>query len=554
MPQAFTQHLSTLFITLLALLSAGNLSAQRLVTFENFTVPQDSFLNGQDTLGGFENAYLELPSTYDTAFNFWSSGWALSNKTDSVTSGFANLYSAKAASGHAGSSNYLVGQQNAVLRFKSNVAGQNVQGVYLTNGTYAYNSMRDGDQFAEPFGGPTGEDPDFFKLVIRGFRGDTLGADSVEFFLADYRFEEDSLDYILRDWRYVDLTALGPVDSLQFTMRSSDVGEFGINTPLFFCLDNPVIGLPAQQPEDAITFEEEFLGVDTFYNGSDGTNGFRSGPAFFSTVYDTSFNFWASGWALSSKLDSVTSGFTNLYAAKAGIGAGDSPQYAVGQQGSMLKLDTEAQGSTVNSLQITNGTYTYNSMRDGDQFAKQFGGPTGEDPDFFKLTIRGFRAGAPTPDSVAFFLADYRFEEDSLDYIVRHWQEVDLTLLGPVDSLQFVMSSSDVGEFGINTPLFFCIDNVRLDLTTDVEAIADVGQDRLHVYPNPAVDWITVDSPSPRTKNARLELYDMNGRLLLQRRMDSDRERIKLQDLPAGMYLLRWWNGREALMERVIKR
>ncbi len=554
MQQTFTPHLSTLFFTLLALLSAGNLFAQRLVTFENFTVPQDSFLNGQDTLGGFGNAYLELPSTYDTSFNFWASGWALSNKTDSVTSGFTNLYSAKAAGGHAGSATYVVGQQNAVLRFKPGVAGQTVQGVYLTNGTYAYNSMRDGDQFAKPFGGPTGEDPDFFKLVIRGFRGDTLATDSVEFFLADYRFEEDSLDFILRDWNYVDLTPLGPVDSLQFTMRSSDVGEFGINTPLFFCLDNPVIGVPPQQPENGITFEEDFLGVDTFYNGSDGTDGFRSGPVFFSTVYDTAFGFWASGWALSSKLDSVTSGFTNLYAAKAGIGAGNSPQYAVGQQGSMIKLDPGAQGSTVNSIQITNGAYAYNSMRDGDQFAKQFGGPTGEDPDFFKLTIRGFRAGAPTTDSVEFFLADYRFAEDSLDYIVRFWQEVDLTPIGPVDSLQFTMRSSDVGEFGINTPLFFCIDNLRLDLTTDVEAVAGAGQNRLHVYPNPAVNWITVDNPAARSGNARLELYDMNGRLLRQRQMNSDRERVKLQALPAGTYLLRWSNGREAVMERVIKR
>jgi hypothetical protein len=41
----------------------------------------------------------------------------------------------------------------------------NGQGVYVTNTTYAYNSMRDGDMFAKKFGGPTGNDPDWYKLL-----------------------------------------------------------------------------------------------------------------------------------------------------------------------------------------------------------------------------------------------------------------------------------------------------------------------------------------------------------------------------------------------------
>ena len=50
-----------------------------------------------------------------------------------------------------------------------------------------------------------------------------LDTNVVEFYLADFRSAEDSLDYIVNDWRWIDLSNLGNVDSLQFTMNSSDV-------------------------------------------------------------------------------------------------------------------------------------------------------------------------------------------------------------------------------------------------------------------------------------------------------------------------------------------
>ena len=39
---------------------------------------------------------------------------------------------------------------------------------------------------------------------------------------------------------------------------------------------------------------------------------------------------------------------------------------------------------------VTNTTFAFLSMQNGDEFAKQFGGDDGNDPDFFKVTFRGF--------------------------------------------------------------------------------------------------------------------------------------------------------------------
>lgn len=165
----------------------------------------------------------------------WS-GWTYSNQTDVTTASFTNQYSAFAGSGAGGSANYAVAYLGTpVISFASPVAAQ---GVYITNTTYTALSMRDGDAFAKKFGGVTGNDADFLTLTITGFDSSAQSTGSVNVNLADYRFSDNSQDYLLSQWAFVDLTSLGVVSSLGFTMTSSDVGDFGMNTPAYFALDN----------------------------------------------------------------------------------------------------------------------------------------------------------------------------------------------------------------------------------------------------------------------------------------------------------------------------
>jgi len=171
-------------------------------------------------------------------------GWAYSQTTDATTPGFGNQYSAIAGSGALGSATYGVaftggasGGQAPVSRitFDQEVS---LLGAALTNTTFAALSMRDGDSFAKKFGGASGDDPDFFTLTITG--RDTLGlaTGSVLFDLADFRFADNALDYILSDWAFVDLTGLGSVAALEFELDSSDQSFGFLNTPSYFALDN----------------------------------------------------------------------------------------------------------------------------------------------------------------------------------------------------------------------------------------------------------------------------------------------------------------------------
>jgi len=180
--------------------------------------------------------------------------------------------------------------------------------------------------------------------------------------------------------------------------------------------------------------------------------------------------------------------------------------------GAVLRLLGPAAGSTVLGLFVTNNAYAYYSMRDGDAFAKKFGGPSGNDPDFFLLTIKKYRNGVLGPDSVDFYLADYRFADNSRDYIVKEWTFVNLSSLGEVDSLLFTLTSSDVGVFGMNTPAYFCIDQIRLQpLVSQKEAVS--GSPRFSLYPNPASERVFVRLPEEEHIDAvRIDVFDAAGR------------------------------------------
>ena len=211
------------------------------------------------------------------------------------------------------------------------------------------------------------------------------------------------------------------------------------------------------------TFDDLVLpGPNTHYFPGGATSGalpFSSGGASFNHDY-TNFGFpgcCSTGWSYSNHTDTTTPGFGNQYSAFAGSGQGGTTNYAVGFLGPLdLVLGAPV---TLSGAYFTNTTYTALSMRDGDGFAKKFGGVSGNDPDFFKLTITGFN-GATATGGVDFFLADYRFANNAQDYIVKDWTFVDLSSLGAVTRLGFALASTDNGAFGMNTPAYVAVDTL----------------------------------------------------------------------------------------------
>jgi hypothetical protein len=245
--------------------------------------------------------------------------------------------------------------------------------------------------------------------------------------------------------------------------------------------------------------------------------------------------------------DSTTAGWENQYSAITAGGVDSSVNYAISWIATTVEMSFNSPAE-LNGFYVTNATYAYLSMKNGDTFSKKFGGVDGTDPDYFKLIIYGKDGDGNLLDSTEFFLADFRFEDSGEDYFVNDWQWVDLTSLGTVSGLEFKLESTDVGDFGMNTPAYFCLDNFTGSLNVSArinDAIA------VNIYPNPAKSNFVIES-----KNIIHEviLADISGKIILQQKMTGE-YKITISDLerfPKGVYFLRLQTGKENLCRKIL--
>jgi hypothetical protein len=218
------------------------------------------------------------------------------------------------------------------------------------------------------------------------------------------------------------------------------------------------------------TFDDLSLAPSSYWNGSDhsgsdmGTySGFTSGGNYFVNFQYSDWNFWE-GFAYSNMTNTTTAGYTNQFSAITGKGVNGSANYAVAFTSAWFQPAQTYNGvasgnyaQTVAGFYATNTTYAYLSMLNGDSFAKAFAAG-----DWFLLTVYGLDANyEKSGSSVGFYLADFRPGTGN-GYILKDWTWVDLTGLGPVYGLEFELTSSDTGSYGMNTPAYFAMD----DLTT----------------------------------------------------------------------------------------
>ena len=296
------------------------------------------------------------------------------------------------------------------------------------------------------------------------------------------------------------------------------------------------------------TFETLPLpGADTFYvnhSAAGADVGFADNHVYFPSVFDAFAGAWyqSGGFVYSNKINTSTSGLDGQYHAITGSGDAGSLQYAIAYYSTFaddynyIGLQGPARGRTPLGVAVTNNNYAYYSMRDGDFVGKKFGGTEGNDPDYFKVIFYGFLDGVKKADSVAFYLADFRFEDNTQDYIVKTWEWVDLSALGAVDSITYAMASSDTGDWGINTPTYFCIDNLTM---SGPVGIAASNNQSFAVYPNPARQFFIIESPAA----GQYRITDLLGRTLAAGQLAAGKQQIATAGLPAGNYILHIRNG-----------
>jgi hypothetical protein len=211
---------------------------------------------------------------------------------------------------------------------------------------------------------------------------------------------------------------------------------------------------------DSVTFEDLTLSPSGYWNGSDLSGGFTSGNIRFVNHYNTEFSTW-SGFAYTNITDTVTKDYTNQYSCIAKGGANLSQKYGVFYYSGVADTLFFTVPEKITEISFCNSVYAYNTIKKGNQFSKKFGGVTGNDQDWFKLTITAINENGNVIGTGDLFLADYRSADNSQDYIANVWSRVDLSEFGYVSALKFELSSSDSGQYGMNTPGYVCIDDIK---------------------------------------------------------------------------------------------
>lgn len=283
--------------------------------------------------------------------------------------------------------------------------------------------------------------------------------------------------------------------------------------------------------QNLIDFENYLPTLDTFDNGKFIKDDFIFDFVSLQTNYDQDWNSWL-GWSISNKVDNKTPGFTNQYSSIVGSGAEESSTYAIAYNPIPVYINVDAEKAPmgIKGFYMTNSTYAALSMKDGDSFAKKFGGTSGNDPDYYYIKIQAFFENKEVAEPIDVYLADFRFDDNSKDYILTEWLWIDISAFGKVDSLVFSPYSSDEGLFGINTPTYFCLDQIK---ALDVSSQQEINREDITFYPNPTTGLFKVDNESVK----KVFITDESGKSSI---LELVHEAFDISDMKTGIYFIQF--------------
>ena len=204
-------------------------------TLENLYLDSESYWNGSKGNGYFLSGSYKFHNTAYPDYNTYMD-CTYSNQTATTYSGLQDQWRNIVGKGYDNSENYGIAYpQPGTITVMNKENGDNIRGFYVTNTAWVYDAVKKGDGMSDVAGGF--QKGDYFKLIIKGKKADNTES-QVEYYLADYRAENEADHYVLDTWQWVDLSSLGEVKSVSFKMEGTKKNNYGLTTPTYFAFDN----------------------------------------------------------------------------------------------------------------------------------------------------------------------------------------------------------------------------------------------------------------------------------------------------------------------------
>ena len=182
---------------------------------------------------GYATELLIFEHYYDETYGSWC-GFAQSKCYDMEDASYNNQYSVyndEAASGDCFMVYYydsyndptdILCRYHGYYQFKT---------VRVNLSTIGYKAIMEGNAYARAF-----DEGDYLKVSFIALGADLAEGDVVDYYIVDYR---DGKRFVADDWDTVDISSLkGGLWGLRIRIETTDVGEWGANTPLYICLDD----------------------------------------------------------------------------------------------------------------------------------------------------------------------------------------------------------------------------------------------------------------------------------------------------------------------------
>ena len=151
---------------------------------------------------------------------------------------YADQFKSAVGSGH-NSANYAVVYSYTGANYAANVTnaadGADVSGFYVTNTANNVNAYVNGDGMSTAPGGFA--KGDWFKMTVNVVKADNTTA-SMDYYLADYRADNEADHYYLDTWQWVDLRQFGKIKKVTFGFEGTKRNAYGLTTPTYACLDD----------------------------------------------------------------------------------------------------------------------------------------------------------------------------------------------------------------------------------------------------------------------------------------------------------------------------
>ena len=221
-----------------------------VATFEDLTLEPESHWAGpadnavevegewsKNMVGTFKSGSYEFVNSFTPEWSSWT-GCSYSNMTaTSFADDTTDQWNSAAGHGAAGSANYgvIYGSSTPMEIIKvldGDTEGRIIAGMNITNSAWVVECVKNGNEFAHKFAQGS-----WFKVTFTGVKADKSTA-SVDYYLADYRSENESEWTCLTDWDWIDLSSLGKVVSLSISFDGTDKSYGYLNTSTYVCIDN----------------------------------------------------------------------------------------------------------------------------------------------------------------------------------------------------------------------------------------------------------------------------------------------------------------------------